>query len=567
MQLVVVCLVLAFALWNVEATRNQSIYAWTKQGIVRGYSTKPDGAQVFLGIPFAAPTERFKPPQNPRFRFHVFDATKFGSPCPQLLEGVVYTDLDCLNLNIYAPHRARAGDNLPVLVYWYGGAFLYYSNALPESQAETLANEGNVIIVSPNYRLGALGFLYVNQLQEADAYKNNKVNFAMLDMIKALEWVKDNIWFFGGDPCKVTAGGHSSGAFMASWLTIIPASWPLFKQVLQFEGPLSALDDATVLSESQGNENGQQFAQAVGCTQTDPNQFMECLATVDIVTLVNGWQSFTLLPVVDGVLFPYSVQEAMTDSSLNAIKPVPNFMMATPNPGTLFADNYLPIIETVGWENFILGTFPDIGQFIVELYDVSYYGVPGSFLSNFLKASYFISDSVWLCPLRRHANTLQSFVTSDVYVTVWNVSGSQNTFPPYFGVVHGAMLPFVFGNAVDIATQIPGTFTPEEARLSKKIIKTVSEFLRTGKPGFPYPVWNLGNETNSVIDLNFVHVTAPLEIIRFPPPGALTPPIGVDGTRCGFYDYLFYFTKKDIDWSKLAGKKANFLPNKKKLIN
>jgi para-nitrobenzyl esterase len=184
LQVTWLCLVVTFC-------EGKSIYAWTNQGLVRG-TTVQDDVQAFYGVPFAAQPERFKPPQPPSFRFQfIFDATTFGNQCPQNIPAGGYQlNEDCLNVNIFAPKHAHFGSNLPVFVYWWGGSFLRGSNSEPTNQPQALANEADIIVVIPNVRLGALGFLYIDELKEADDYKNNKVNFAMLDMISALTWVK-----------------------------------------------------------------------------------------------------------------------------------------------------------------------------------------------------------------------------------------------------------------------------------------------------------------------------------------------------------------------------------------
>jgi len=516
-----------------ESSFNYSVYSFTNQGLVRGFASIQDNVQVYLGIPFAAPPLRFQPPQPPSIRHSVFDATSFGNPCPQMI-GTQYSLLeDCLNLNVYAPANAHLGANLPVLVYWFGGSFIYSSNAVLSNQPQRLANTANVIVVTPNHRLGALGFLYVDELTQADGYKDNKVNFAMLDMIRALTWVQNNIWYFGGDPKKVTIGGHSSGAYMCSFLTTIPQSWDLFSNVIQEEGPLSALDQANVYPKVTANQMGHLFADAVGCTQTTPNELMNCLATTDLLILAEAWQSFVLLPVVDGDLFPVSPEVALTSPSLGHVKPTPNFMISLANPGSIFINRVLAPILEYGWAPFLESFYgPEIGGALAALYPDYIYGTGEN--SIIIRGGQLISDSVWLCPLRRHASYLTAF-TSSVYVAVWNVNPSFFTYPAIYGIVHGSSVPFVFGNPVNLATQTLGKFTPEEDALSVKIMKMVGKFMRTGNPGSEYPAWQ--PELHSQININNITIINPLDIIRIPPAGIVPPFPGE--TRCEFYDFLF----------------------------
>jgi len=376
-------------------------------------------------------------------------------------------------------------------------------------------------------------------------------------------YIKNNIYYFGGDASKVTIGGLSSGAYLASFLTVVPESWDLYKNVLQLEGPLTALDQAVVYPKAVANSVGHQFASAVGCDSTDPNVFMNCLATKDILTLTQTWQGFVLLPVNDGDVFPVAPEIAITNPSLKAVKPAPTLMMAVPNSGTIFGVRYLPAILQYGWEPFLNSLFGPqlVGPLMAQNYPDSVYGPPGQD-SYFARAGALISDSLWLCTMRRHATLLKAF-TPDVYVAMWNVQASFFTIPPYFGVIHGTMLPFVFGNSVNLIKNEPGTFTPQEKELSKRTMKQVGHFMRTGKFG-NQPAWT--PEVYTRINIDNMTVVDPLAEIRFPPSGITVGPIA-DGTRCGLFDFLFLgILEQRINGAKIVedvGLKGNFWPQAK----
>jgi len=304
------------------------------------------------------------------------------------------------------------------------------------------------------------------------------------------------------------------------------------------EGPISALDQAFVYSAEVGNEVGQSFVGAIGCNLGDPNAVMNCLAKADMLTMVVTWQPFVLLPVVDGELFLVTPEVALTDPALGLVKKAPMFMLAVTNPGTSFVSRYLEEILAVGWENFLIGVYGDeLGPIFGLLYPDSVYGPPSNF-SYFVRGSTLISDSLWFCPVRRHATFLTAF-TSNVNVAVWTVQASFIDVPTFFGVIHGTEIPFLFGNAVDISTQLPGTFTPAEAALSKRFMKSVVQFMKKGNAGSEYPEWKAGEEIHANILIDSVVTSNPLEIIRQPPPGSLPPPFPNDGTRCGLYDLIF----------------------------
>jgi len=284
---------------------------------------------------------------------------------------------------------------------------------------------------------------------------------------------------------------------------------------------------------------------------------LSCLANADILALTKSWQNFVLLPVVDGDLFPVAPEVALTNPSLGFVKPAPNFMLAVPTPGTLFVSKYIPAVEFYGWEVFLQSVYgPQVGALIAEQYSDAVYGPPSN-VTYFIRGANLIGDSTWLCPLRRHATFLKSF-TPDVYVAMWNVRPSFINVPPIYAILHGAIIPFLFGNAIDVTTQLQGKFTPEEAVLSKQLIHTVGEFMRTGKPGSEYPVWT--PELHAEININTIPKINPLSEIRVPRAGILPP--FPNSTRCDLYDLFFEQTLSGaLDGGKIAqdvGLKGNY---------
>ena len=189
---------------------------------------------VFLGVPYAAPPvgrDRFGPPQpHPRWE-GTRDAGVFGATAPQatqefslILEPVVAGD-DCLNLNVFTPGSGSAG--LPVLVWIHGGGFFSGCSANPWYRGERFARDG-VVLVSINYRLGPEGFLRLD---------DEGGNRAVLDWVAALEWVRDNVGAFGGDPANVTIAGQSAGATACEILLTIPSARGLFRRAITMSGP------------------------------------------------------------------------------------------------------------------------------------------------------------------------------------------------------------------------------------------------------------------------------------------------------------------------------------------
>ena len=216
----------------------EQITVATASGPVSGRSK--DGAWLFAGIPFAAPPLedlRFKPPQPHPGWSAPYPAMKFGPAAPQVSGGgltdsaKVRWSEDCLTLNISTPacdDQARA-----VLVWIHGGGYRTGQGSIPWYNGARFSRNGDIVVVSINYRLGALGFTDLSHL--GDAYALSGV-CGLLDQIAALRWVQENIAHFGGDPRRVTIAGESAGGFSVATLLGCPQAQDLFQRAIPQSG-------------------------------------------------------------------------------------------------------------------------------------------------------------------------------------------------------------------------------------------------------------------------------------------------------------------------------------------
>lgn len=236
-------------------------------GAIRG-ARQPGGVRAFLGLPFAAPPVgalRWRAPQPPRPWAGVRAAERFG---PRAMQQPVFGDMnfrsagmseDCLYLNVWAPDVA-AGAGLPVLVYFYGGGFVAGDGSEPRYDGAALARRG-IVAVTANYRLGAFGFLAHPELSAESAYGGSG-NYAFLDQLAALGWVRQNIAAFGGDPGRVTVAGESAGSISVSALMASPLGRGLFAGAIGSSGSLIGTLEPAPLDEAEAC--GLAFAQHMG---------------------------------------------------------------------------------------------------------------------------------------------------------------------------------------------------------------------------------------------------------------------------------------------------------------
>ncbi|MGA7869291.1 MAG: carboxylesterase family protein, partial [Candidatus Binatus sp.] len=202
------------------------------------------GLFVFKGIPFAAPptgARRWLPPEKPASWSGVRDARRFGAVAHQnsvmlsalsamVIEGE--QSEDCLSLNVWTP--ALGGKRRPVMVWIHGGAFTIGSGSQALYDGSVLARRGDVVVVTVNYRLGPLGFLRLADVTGGKIPATG--NEGMLDQVAALEWVRDNIAEFGGDPGNVTIFGESAGGMSVGTLLAMPAARGLFHKAIPQSG-------------------------------------------------------------------------------------------------------------------------------------------------------------------------------------------------------------------------------------------------------------------------------------------------------------------------------------------
>ncbi|CAL1292758.1 unnamed protein product [Larinioides sclopetarius] len=258
----------------------------TPLGKIEGVTSQIEGLPVkaFLGIPYAKPpvgSLRFLKPNPVEPWDNIFQANKQPPACMQYTEGPFpwYDDMpgkseDCLYLNIYTPFFASKGSKFAVLFWIYGGGYTIGSNRMDVYDGSALAETEGVVVVTTNYRLGLFGFLTTNT---SDA----PGNMGMYDAVMALQWVYDNIEYFGGDKDRITLIGESAGSSAVSLLCVSPLTKGLFSRAI--------MQSASIIKHKYNKMDynldlTERLAEAVHCAVKDdftiynhPNEVIKCL--------------------------------------------------------------------------------------------------------------------------------------------------------------------------------------------------------------------------------------------------------------------------------------------------
>ncbi len=305
----ILILACAFIQLNAQAL----IETATQSGKVKGSWNADRSVISFKGIPFAAPPVgdlRWKEPQTVKPWSGVLTCTKFSAspyqskPAPfamwteEFIAPPEPLSEDCLYLNVWTPAKSSK-EKLPVLVWIYGGGFVSGSSACAVYDGEAMAKEG-IVFVSINYRVGVFGFFSHPDLTK-ESGKNASGNYALLDQLAALRWIKDNISMFGGDPAKVTIAGQSAGSFSVQALVASPLSKGLFRGAIAQSGA----------SMNRFNKN-LKSAEATGITLSQKLNStgvaaLRKLPADSLFTLASTLPFGSFAPIIDGYVLPDAI--------------------------------------------------------------------------------------------------------------------------------------------------------------------------------------------------------------------------------------------------------------------
>lgn len=472
----------------------------TTSGKVQGYD---QGAiTVWKGIPFAHPPiahRRFLPPQPPQPWSGVLDATQFGSAALQSARGNASavgdsTSENCLSLNIWSP--GTEGQKRPVLVYIHGGGFVIGSASEPQCDGTSFATQHDMVVVTCNYRLGLLGFLYLGDLA-GHGYAQG--NVALLDQIAALQWVHDNIAAFGGDPEQVTVMGESAGAMSIGNLLAIPAARGLFQRAILESGASTSLlltrEQATSITRAVLKKLDLHTSDILALTEIPGETLLTVQEEVD-----REWEGIeAFAPVIDGVTLPGHPLEVLRQGEGLM---VPLLIGTNRDEWRLWTALLGGNIEEVKAE--LSRIFGAATEHVHEIYtqrradkapDLAWIDMQG--------------DRVFRIPAIRQA---EAQVRQGAPVWMYRFDWVSPAFGGQLGACHGIELPFVWNRLqTPLAHFLLGDAIAALQPMVDHIHAAWATFIRTGNPattGLPdWPCYDLAhrktmllNEVSQVVD-------------------------------------------------------------------
>eukprot|EP01064_Diplonema_japonicum_P039374 TRINITY_DN984_c0_g5_i1.p1 TRINITY_DN984_c0_g5~~TRINITY_DN984_c0_g5_i1.p1 ORF type:complete len:547 (+),score=32.44 TRINITY_DN984_c0_g5_i1:52-1692(+) len=454
-----------------------SLVVNTTLGQVEGRTDEELGTQYFYGIPFGK-AERFAPPTD-QDRWNGVKKLGMTQPpsCPQahLTKDIWFGQEDCLTIDIWRPGGLTGGENLPVMVWVFGGGFVIGSDdQVNIYNGKKIAKNFNTIVVAMNYRVDNLGFLALNSLF---AEHNTTGNYGLLDQQLALKWVQQNIASFGGNPASVELFGQSAGGCSVVAQLAMPSSKGLFSSAaIESSLPVS---NVMWVSKKNAVSFGEVFASHVGCPESNGNQ-ISCLRNKPLEEILNAlleWRHdlpktagflpslmpiMTWWPTIDGSTLPYPPVESVQKGIFTD---VPTIMGTVQNEGSIFAPGMplivnstldVPIeypITSQGWQRSVehfFGKGTSNSGKIVSFYE-SVYPKPSvnstMYYSN-LTAD-LIRDLFFICPARFLQRNIASSPTRKSPIFAYHFSQNISSYLyDAFGDYHTSEIPYVH-NLVD----------------------------------------------------------------------------------------------------------------------
>ncbi len=485
-------------------------------GLVQGAASDTEGVQVFKGVPFAADTSgenRFKEPQPVEEWEGVKVCDTWGDQVMQRTglevnpEGSFYHDEfyfddsydpdiseNGLVMNIYTPAQS-ADENLPVLFYIHGGGNNHGNASSMQFNASEIAAKGAVVVVV-QYRLSMFGFLSLPGLS-AESGNGVSGNYAILDLIKALEWVQEYIAGFGGNPDQVMIYGQSAGAMNCIALLRTPLAEGLFREAMIESGFSSLITCSYADMETAQAAAEEAVIAALGLPEDtssedvlaelrshDAQYYMDTLSADEETYLYEEITRASNSYVIDGYVFTEESVDLTREGALNGVNVIiggaSDEQTVDMGPGTMDLDSYAEYMSSAYGENYE-------DAYAAEDEEEAYHNYLDS-ISDLMLQTYIAS-----------AEYLQDRNDSDIYVYFFNQDLPAHTDAArddsFFGSFHSSELWYTFSSMRDIEGQRP--WTEADYALSDQMTDYILNFASTGNPnGGDLPEWQICSTEN-----------------------------------------------------------------------
>lgn len=472
----------------------------TTYGPIQG--RREDGCSLFLGVPYARPPVgalRFHPPEPPEAWSGARDATRPGPAALQNTDpldriwGEVLApgDEDCLTLNVWTP--SADGARRPVMVGIHGGAFVIGSGRWPWYDGRAFARRGDVVLVTFNYRLGALGFLDLSEVGGAEHAASG--NHGLLDQVAALRWIRDNIERFGGDPGNVTVFGESAGGISISCLMAMPEAGGLFHRAIAMSGGPSL-----VRFPGTSRAVARAFLRTAGIRDVDGLRSLPTNALLKAQGRFLSRNEFggelVFGPVVDGKVLPDPPLHAIREGCARDVA----LLTGTTLDEARLWSLYVPILRWTSpraLEGVLKHAVGDRWLEVVAAYTRTRPGEKRGNLSMSING-----DLLFLMPAVRLAEAQSAHRPSDtrMYLFAWKtpVRGGR------LGSPHAVEVPFVFGNLDANGVELFTGDGEDRKDLSERMQDAWIRFARCGDPnhaGLPdWPAYRPESRATLVFD-------------------------------------------------------------------
>ncbi|WP_419723143.1 carboxylesterase/lipase family protein [Sphingobium aromaticiconvertens] len=461
----------------------------TTHGRIRG--TREGGLHVFRGVRYGQDTtrRRFMPSVPPERWSGIVDATHFAPSCPQKGKQAV-TSEDCLFLNIWTPGTEGQAKR-PVMLYIHGGAYSNGSVVDPLNHGDRLAARGDIVVVTVNHRLNALGYLYLAGLDPRFA---DSGNVGQLDLILALRWVRDNIAAFGGDPANILLFGQSGGGAKIATMMAMPAAKGLFHRAITMSG-----QQVTASGPINAARRTAAYLDRLGVRPTD----LEPLLTMPVERLIEGLSVED--PILGGGVYMgpvldmrWLLRHPFWPDAAPQGNAIPMMLGNTREETGAFIDPGGPIARGLNWDNLAARMAPELRMDLPPEWIVAQYRArfPDWSAERILYAATTAGRS-W------PGQVLEAEARARVDAPTWVYQVDfQSPTQPRRGAPHTMDIALAFGTL-----DAPGSFTGtgQGARAaSAAVMARFLHFARAGNPDGPglesWPQYRLDHRSTMIFD-------------------------------------------------------------------